>query len=468
MTVEFASVYNSPHLVSEGYIEINVPFTGNVLSIDVNTSTSLDRLNKQVGILYQYKGEKCNAYRLFAEKSILQLPLPETDYLRFFPTSEYYSQYTLIIEAANVGVVIDSPNSQALPELITGLPVRVSNLENGFENMVTPNWINLIGKPEAFPPYAHSHSITDITGLSSQLEFLETVDTTIEGNLIDLGDRITSLESNPIGGSSKLTLLSANTQLESNTSYLATVNNLICLLPPNPLIGDYVDLFNGNFGSFRANHGNNSQFILNNSTITIAGNTESGIVLKAYASIRLVYMGANLWVSFSRLRTINNFSPVISEPTSTAKTYSVSSPNANLNFGTTVNSIRNGVKQPTGAFMTDGLLHETSSLTLNITTNESIILDSFNLFNGQGNLVLGGTSDYAVGSCQVLINGQIVQSYSFLNQNGIQQSRNLPANLSPSSSFQFIFSSFPGSNRLGILELELFGRGSVGGEVSVI
>lgn len=261
--------------------------------------------------------------------------------------------------------------------------------------------------------------------------------------------------------------ISANQALESNKSYLATINNLICTLPLAPSVGDFINLANGNFSSFRINHGNNSQTILNNNTQSPTG-SDSGIILKPYGVISLLFIGGNLWISSAKHRTTNNYTPISSESVASSKTYSVTSPNANLNFSTTLNSIRNGVKQPTGAFSTDGLLNESPSLTLNLVTSEPIILDSFKVWNGQGNVGLGASADYAVGSCQVLIGGSLIQSYSFSNQTGIEQSRNLPTNLQPASSYQFVFNGISGTNRLGILELELWGRGSAGGEISVI
>ncbi len=477
----FSDLFSGDFLISDGVIQINTPFTGNTVSVEVDFNTTLDRSGVKLGILYVYSGEISHGYRLDFKQTILALPITSVSNLRFIPTLDLYDSYSLSLKYATVGSVIESPDSQPLPELITGLPNRVTTLESiavtqssrldeiqgNLDGMVAPTWDNLTGKPLTFPPSAHIHSISEVANLATSLVSLGSDIDSAELSILDLTSRVNTLESNPVASSTSFIPINTNQVLEANKGYVSTANNLVCTLPANPAIGDFIDLVNGNFASFKINHGNTSQSILNSNTQTTVG-SDSGIILKPYASIRLVFMGANLWVSHNRNRTINNFSPIVSESTASLKSYTVTSPNANLNFGTTLNSIRNGIKQPTGNFQTDGLLHETSSLILDITTNEPIILDSFNLFNGQGNVNQGATSDYSVGSCQVLVNGQVVQNYTFTNQTGVQQSRNLPANLSPSASYQFIFNAVSGSNRLGILELELIGRGSTGGEVSVI
>lgn len=461
---DFTQIYNSDHLVTEGYIDIAVSFAANTLSVQIDASTALDRLDQQLGILYQHSGDYVAAFRLNTAKSVLSLAVQETDLIRFFPTTNFYQSYNLKIAYATIGSVIGSPNTVSIPSQITELPSLFSDLENRFDllqsnldGMVQTTWENLSGKPISFPPNGHTHSITDISSLSVSLGFFES--------------RLTTLENNPIASSSNFLVLNSNTLLESNKNYYCNANNLICSLPNNPFIGDYLELVNGNFQSFRVSHGNENQTILNNASQTTLGN-DSGIILKAYAAIKLVFAGSNLWVNFSKYRTVNNFSPLTIESSATQKTYSVSSTNANLNFGTTLNSIFNGVKQPSGSFQTDGLLHEAGTLNLLLTVSQAIVLDFFNLFNGQGNNALGGNSGYAVASCIVyrgnaVDTNSLLGTFTFANQTGIEQRRTINTSHQQSSQFLFVFSGGE-ANRLGILELELFGRNAIGGEVSVI
>ncbi len=106
--------------------------------------------------------------------------------------------------------------------------------------------------------------------------------------------------------SSPMSQISTNIILGSNARYLVAADNLICSLPPNPAIGDTIDISNGNFFSFRINHGNEAQFILYNGLFTPSG-VNSGLELKHYADCQMFYQGENYWRVTYAIREINVF-----------------------------------------------------------------------------------------------------------------------------------------------------------------
>lgn len=47
---------------------------------------------------------------------------------------------------------------------------KLDGVEAGAQKNVTPAWADVTGKPDAFPPAAHAHAISDVTGLESALD----------------------------------------------------------------------------------------------------------------------------------------------------------------------------------------------------------------------------------------------------------------------------------------------------------
>lgn len=183
----FTSLHNQPHLFSEGLIEINTPFTGNVLSIQLTAKPNIP-LGIPLGYIYQYKGDAIGSYAIYSQSDVIDLTLPETDKIVFIPTSYLLSEYTLNLEYATVGNVITNPNATPLPESITDLPItvsgiqsditnlssRVDTIESDIQGMVSPTWDNLANKPSSFPPSTHTHVISDVINLSSSLDTIGT------------------------------------------------------------------------------------------------------------------------------------------------------------------------------------------------------------------------------------------------------------------------------------------------------
>ncbi|WP_103668447.1 hypothetical protein [Pseudanabaena sp. BC1403] len=480
--LDWTQLYSQTHGFNEGAIAIASPFTGNVLAITATTKPEYAQSKQIIGYLFQDSGGARKGYALYSGKDILLLAVPQTDGLVFFPTSYLSDSYTLNIAYTSVGNILES-NTAPIPDQILGLPSKVSTLESSVEgiglaleaqigidleqsNRLTalegtisaPSWEAIADKPDTFSPSAHSHSIGDITGLSSALS-----------EITSLSSRVDDLESSAPTGSASPNFLpvAVNTDLESGKSYLATVADLAFTLPASPAIGDVVDLATGNF-SLQVNHGDASHQVLNNNTYTVAG-LDKGIMLKPYSAIRLRYCQSNLWVSSFRSRVINNFTPQTIESTSSKKSYTASSANLSIDYGAALSCMYNGVKLPTGAFSTDGFLSSNTSGGILITFAEPVILDSLSLWNGQGNNSLGSASGYWTRDMTVYAgtntSGENLGDLTFTNSTGTEQAKTLTPNTSPSNVF-FLAVSSP--NSLGILELELYGKAASGGEVIAI
>jgi len=209
---EFTELHSEFHEISEGAILIDQTFTGNTLFVEVDFNTILDRSGLTLGLLYIYSDQISSAYRLTLKDSILQLPISNITKLRFLPTLDLYSNYSLTVKYASVGSVIDSPNAYPLPDAITGLPNRVNELEinsieysNRIANLETnpsaSTWEDLSGKPNLFPPQSHNHAITDVINLGD--------------NLSTIGSRLNNLES----------IASSNSMKNSLEKFRDTVSN---------------------------------------------------------------------------------------------------------------------------------------------------------------------------------------------------------------------------------------------------
>lgn len=202
MTLVFTPLHDETHLLSDGSVNISTPFTGNLISIQINTRPDIP-LGIPLGYLYQYFVDEISSYAVYSENDCIKLDLPQTDSLMFIPTSYLLASYNLRISYTTVGSVIDGSNTAPLPELITGLPNRVTTLESiavthtnrldtiqsDLEGMSAPNWDNLSGKPASFPPDTHQHTINDVINLPTSLS--------------TIGTRLTNLEASSASNSGK-------------------------------------------------------------------------------------------------------------------------------------------------------------------------------------------------------------------------------------------------------------------------
>lgn len=454
---------------------IDQSFTGNRLAVNLRITSNLDRVNKVLGVVTQhYQGARAD-YQIRASQSVLSLHLPQTDFLSFFPISSLYDEYGLDLAYTNVGESMSETVVYALPENIAQLPNRVTSLESAqaenivyfgnietiltaLENQsVSVAWNDISGKPTSFTPSAHTHAIADISGLSLELGAINT-------DAANLTDRVEALETSTpvISGSIVAILLTANAVLESNKLYFATVTDLVCVLPSSPSIGDFVDIATGNY-SLRINHGNASQQVLNNNTLTSIG-VDNGIILKPYSSIRLVLVSTSLWVSHVKIRTVNNWEVQTSQKAS----FTISALNNPFPaFGTTVANMINGAKVPSGGLQ-DGLLAGNNEVNFLLTFPSPIKVKQLKIWSGQGNVGLGQASQYTLDSCTVYrganTSSPVIGNFVFANECGVEQSKDINDTVTTS---QIVIQALQASSTLGILEIEIWQEGTGGSEITV-
>ncbi|MBD2178410.1 hypothetical protein H6F42_15935 [Pseudanabaena sp. FACHB-1998] len=476
----FTELYSDNHSISEGAIDIDIPFNANTLFVNIDYGTLLDRTNLVLGIIYIYSDQGIShAYRLDFQRSIISLPISSVDKIRFIPVLELYQDYTLKLKYSSISSLIDSPNALPIPQAITGLPNRVSNLEASYGSQNSrlnsiqseldlisiPSWQTLTGKPSSFTPDSHNHSISEVSGLQVALNALSDSNVLEGEEITSLRNRVNTLESSPINPSSNslaFITLSSNQVLESGKSYLSTVNNLICNLPDNPSIGEVIKLSNGGFNSFRINHGSNSQSILNNASQTTSGSTDSGIILKNYACIELIYAGSNLWVNLSKYRSVNNWMSLgIVELSPSEKSYSPStlaqySYSAGYNFSFINDGNLNAGVAASG-------LNPSQGLGIICSFPTSIILSAFQAWLGQFN------GPYNFPNNLRIFRGDSIDTNNLVYNGNIPDAARVGLSPEPTnSSSKWLFQFTNAASDVSVNELKIFGRSGSIGEISVI
>ena len=168
MSITLTRLYSDTHHYDAGTVQINIPFVGNTLAIELTTKPEYATTEQRIGTLFQFSGTAQKAYDLYSGKDIVKLELPETDKLWFSPTSYLSDNYVLTIDYTNVGSVINGSNTVSVPEQILGLPARVTALEN-VPVVSTIQWDSVTGKPLLFMPSQHNHVISEVTGLTDVL-----------------------------------------------------------------------------------------------------------------------------------------------------------------------------------------------------------------------------------------------------------------------------------------------------------
>ncbi|PZU94931.1 MAG: hypothetical protein DCE90_14020 [Pseudanabaena sp.] len=444
MPIQFESLYNQVHQFNQGVVNINTPFTGNVLSLNVSTKPEYLVSSQVIGYLYQYYGENGKGYAIKSGVDLIALELPETDSLKFVPTAFLSDSYTLKISYTSVGQILNESNTVPIPSQILALPNQFSLLENDLSELElavqgleapTVNWDSIQNKPLSFNPSTHSHSITEITGLSTELTIIT--------------DRLDDIEALPQAGSEALSFLTQNSVL-ADGSYLSLVPNLVCTLPSQPDTGDRIALTAGNH-NLQVRHGNGTNQIRNGANLTMLG-ADEGIILRPYSRIELIYLD-DKWISFERVGTVDNFMSIYQVP------YTVATDSFVDPFGTPLNNIFNGVKVPTGAFTTDGVMARQNILNLTLSFASPIIPRQLRLWGGQGNDSFGGAAQYGLSGITVYAgtssSGQLLGTFTFSNLNGIEQVRDIVTNTSVSSLFLVCTGN---ANNIGILELEVYAK----------
>jgi hypothetical protein len=452
MTLELAElVALTGRQSSLGRIYIQVPFTGNRLSVHLQINPNLDRVNTVIGVLSQYFTGHRQDYQLRASQTVLELALPQTDFLSFFPISTLYDEYGLSLSYTTVGATtMTGSTTLILPENLAVLPDKVAVLEaltgghetrlDGIDTAIAElealptsvSWESITDKPLTFNPATHSHVIGDISGLEGL---------TNNGNIT-------------------ATLLAANTTLESNKQYFSTVANLVCTLPSSPSIGDVIHLSTGNY-SLRVNHGNASQQVLNGSTLTVAG-TLNGIILKPYADISLMFLGASLWKTSYRIRTINNWVDSFTETVASIKPYTVEALEAYTYnaSGNNPSFIADGNKTTSGLMRSGG--GTLGELRLRLTFPYPTLLTSFNYWLGQFNGAFNMPTSVDVYTGATVTPTNLKGAISLSGASGVRSI----ANSEYASQYVFNF-KLSGSGSISVLELETVGTQIISGEIVV-
>jgi Phage tail repeat like len=192
MTIALNRLYTGTHQYVGGTVQINTPFAGNTLAVELSTKPEYTTTKQVIGTLFQFYGSAQKAYDLYSGRDVVRLELPETDKLWFSPTPFLSDSYTLTIDYTDVGTIINGSNTIAIPEQILGLPVRVRDLETstgiletdvdalqaqivtlGGGNSNPVSWQAITNKPLSFVPESHTHAISEVVNLQPQLTALQ-------------------------------------------------------------------------------------------------------------------------------------------------------------------------------------------------------------------------------------------------------------------------------------------------------
>jgi hypothetical protein len=467
-----------------------------LLAIECSTKPEYVANQQIIGYLYQFNGNAQKAYAIKSGKDVIRLELPETTRLMFLPTTYLSDGYTLTLGYTNVGAVIDGSNSVSVPESLLALPIRVTGLETDVENINTilgtyggnsaDSWAEILDKPLSFAPSNHDHSIGDVTNLSMLIGSLVNADSDLDNrinehihsisnidllqiNLDDLDSRLDTLEAvtPSTSASQNYISLSTDTLLESNKNYLSISVDLAHTLPSSPAIGDVINLGTANLSA--KVYQNTGQSILNLSTQTPVG-ALTGLVLKAFSSIQLIYVSTGLWVTGYRSRLINNYVPITIESTTTPKAYTPSIfGSTTLAYGTVPAMINNN-QLAADDYANNGLLANTNVVRVLIQFPQSTRLESFDFYGGQGNRPPNVVNDeYKVEGIKVYSGNtlaNLIGTFNPTNINGSKQS--FAVDTSGAAYSAYIFEFTRQIDGVGILELDLFGKSQMGGEIVAI
>ena len=247
--------------------------------------------------------------------------------------------------------------------------------------------------------------------------------------------------------------------LQSNKNYVAVNNdgNPVWYLPSTPSVGDVITL-TAAITSLKVFHGNSTDRILNNSTLSVAG-VNSGIILSPYASISLIYSAQNLWVSGFKARTTNNWADTAEEVTSTLKTYTPTELETYFYAsGQPLSRINDGNKTNQGVLKAGS--PSPGEFKILLTFNTPIRLTGIDFWLGQFN----GAFNFPT-SVDIYRGGTVglnfINTTSFSTQNGT-------ISLDSGSSYSTTFAlNFKGGAEISVLEIETFGKQVIGGEITV-
>ncbi|NUN66325.1 hypothetical protein HCU40_16595 [Pseudanabaena biceps] len=448
---QFTKIYDQSHNFVDGNITVE-----NTLSnlgkayLEMLVTGLSDSLGYPIllGFLYQIDidSKRSKPYPIVSQRQTINLDLSECEIFLFIPSNRLIDDYILKLYLST-----ESGSSSSIDLSAYALRADIPSLNNYVDDSELASALSNYALASQLPDL--SNYVTNFSLANALVDYVLAAD----------------LPSNSIGISQNFVSISENVTLESNKKYLAGISNLICSLPVNPAIGDVINLATGNY-TFRINHGNASQKILNLTTQT-TGDTDSGIILKPYSSIELNYLGFDLWVSGFRNRTINNYTPIIGESTPTLKAYTATLfNNATFTDGTNLSNINND-RLATGGESSDSMNSNSTVVQVLVSFTDAIFLDYFEFYNGQGNYPTGyANPDYKTSTINVYSGNNLsnlIGGFNPVSTNGIKQTFNVNNNSQKYSNYIFEFIRVGGTS-VGVLELDLFGRQSVGGETIAV
>lgn len=248
-----------------------------------------------------------------------------------------------------------------------------------------------------------------------------------------------------------------NESLIANKSYLLNTQEPSALTLPTATVGDVITVTAG-VSSVTVFHGNDSDRILNNSTLSVAG-ILSGLFLNPYSSISLICIAQYLWVSTFRARIPNNWADPVEEVTATLKAYTPSGLQTYAYYtGQELIYINDGNRTNQGVLKVGG--GTSGELQVLLTFSTAIHLTGINYWLGQFN------GAYNFPTSLDIYKGDAVTDFpinttSFSDQNG---SISVSSGADYSSTYVL---RFYGATEIGILEIEAFGKELIGGEITV-
>jgi hypothetical protein len=437
----FVLIHDDTHTFTNGVIDIPVSIASTGLTsinkayIEVSLLVPLTTIDKPnlLGFLYQESGSKrSKPYPIISQQQSLTLDFSVCDNFIFSPTNRLIDDYGLKLYVANDSVSgSNSGNSNVdLTNYVTN-----QSLAATLDDYLLDTTI----------PYSHSHSMSDITGLNTVLD--------------DHEDRLDIIESSP-PSSSSLTIINTNQVLESNKSYFVNTSGLILTLPNNPNIGDYINIYNGNFDT-RVNHGNTNQVIKNNTTDTLSG-VSNGIILKPYSAIKLLYVGNNLWLSSTKIRAVNNWQVPTVSATIQKQTYTATALEAYSYWDSNNNlTAINNNSDATGVLKTGG--GTTNKLMIIATLSSSIELHQIQIYGGQFNSITANLP----ATLSIYKGDSINQNNLIQTIESIASPNNRLITLQSITTDNVFAFEFSGGAWIGVLEMSLFGKSIVGGEITI-
>ncbi|WP_103668410.1 hypothetical protein [Pseudanabaena sp. BC1403] len=432
----FTNIWNADHEFADGNIEI-----ANTLSslrkayIETLVTGLSDSLAYPIllGFLYQIdaSAKRSKPYPIVSQRQTINLDLSECETFIFIPSNRLIDDYTLKL------YVSTESGSGEIDLSAYALKTELPDLSN---------YVSASQLATALSDYALVSQLPDLSNYVTESSLATA-----------LADYVLTADLPSSSGSQNFIALSANAMLESNKKYLAILPDLVHVLPVSPIVGDDIKIATGNFSTkvFQ----NTSQTILNLATQTPSG-SDTGLILKPYSSIQLIYIGDGLWITGFRSRTVNNWLPESVESTASIKSYTPTNLESYGYQGSDIVSKINDGDTSRGVTWSGGSTN--GKFGLIATFADLVILSSINYWLGQfnGGYNTPSTVDIYLGNA--IDSANLIQSFTFPN---LQGSINL-SNSASSSQYLFVFNN--GSIYVSVNEIQLLGKSATGGEIVAV